>query len=98
MVPFPAGKSVTSSTTGIYRMQPLPQPGSASEVRSCSPFPEEEQAVAAHRPASPVTVASQSLQTGSSTTQMQESSASIADETSSKKFWSRAEVVQLLEI
>ena len=28
---------------------------------------------------------------------MQESSASIADETSSKKFWSRAEVVQLLE-
>ena len=77
---------------------PVPQPGLASEVLSCSPFPEEEQAVAAHRPASPVTVASQSLQTGSSTTQMQESSASIADETSSKKFWSRTEVVQLLEI
>ena len=77
---------------------PLPQPGPASEVLSCSPFPDEEQAVAAHRPASPVTVASQSLQTGSSTTQMQESSAIIADETSSKKFWSRAEVVQLLEI
>ena len=76
---------------------PVPQPGPASEILSCSPFPEEEQAVAAHRPASPVTVASQSLQTGSSTTQMQESSASIADETSSKKFWSRAEVVQLLE-
>ena len=76
---------------------PLPQPCLASEVLSCSPFP-EKQAVAAHRPASPVTVASQSLQTGSSTTQMQESSASIADETSSKKLWSRAEVPQLLEI
>lgn len=77
---------------------PVPQPGPASEVLSCSPFPKEEQAVTAHRPVSPVTVASQSLQTGSSTTQMQESNASIADETSSKKFWSRVEVQKLLEI
>ena len=34
---------------------PLPQPFPASEVLSCSPFPEEE-AVGAHRPESPLTV------------------------------------------
>ena len=53
---------------------PLPQPCPASEVLSCSPFP-EEQAVGAHRPESPVTVRIQSLQTGSCTIQC--------------KFWSR---------
>ena len=61
----------------------LPQPCPASEVHSCSPFP-EEQAVGVHRPESPVTAPSQSLQTGCSTIPC--------------KFWSRAGVLQLLEI
>ena len=56
---------------------PLPHSGPASEVLGCSPFPEDKQAAAAYRPESPVTVASQSLQIGPSTTQIQENSKKI---------------------